>query len=250
MWRTSFGVDRAGLIGHVLDAEKLEAKLPANLSGLDLHLSLFEAHFAEAEGVVGKGGKEQWMFGTGVPGLGDVSLYYQLDWGYDIARGKGIEDLTGGGTVDTDGEGATVVFNERRYPALWAWYERMKGYLASLPSLETKIARSDEAAAMDAIKRLKQFPKLGAKCLAKTPAGPHIELDARTGLTVGKGLKVSIAPDDTGRGDPTIGTLVGLSPEEVVIEPVQLNSKEAVVDVAVHFPRLGFMMKPLREARL
>ena len=232
----------------MLDAEKLEAKLPANLSGLDLHLSLFEAHFAEAEGV-GKGGKEQWMFGTVVPGLGDVSLYYQLDWGCDIARGKGIEDLTGGGTVDTDAEGASVVFNEGRYPALWAWYQRMKEYLAALPSLETKIARRDETAAMEAIERLKHFPKLGAACMVKTPAGPHTELDARTALTAGTGSKVSIAPDDTGRGDPTIGALVGLSPEEVVIEPVKLNGNEAVVDVAVHFPRLG-LIKPLREARL
>ena len=38
VWRTHFGTDRAGLIGHKLNPDKLEAKLPQNLSGLDMHL--------------------------------------------------------------------------------------------------------------------------------------------------------------------------------------------------------------------
>ena len=38
VWRTHFGTDRARLIGHKLNPDKLEAKIPRNLSGLDLHL--------------------------------------------------------------------------------------------------------------------------------------------------------------------------------------------------------------------
>ena len=38
VWRTHFGIDRSGLIGHKLDPNKLEAKIPRNLSSLDLHL--------------------------------------------------------------------------------------------------------------------------------------------------------------------------------------------------------------------
>lgn len=116
--------------------------------------------------------------------------------------------------------------------------------------METRIERSDEAAVKKAIEALKGYPKLGAECMIRTPAGQHAELDSKTGLTIGQGLKVSIAPDDTGRDDPTIGTLVGLNPEEVVIEPVKLDGKEAVVDVAVHFPRIGFVIRPVREAKL
>jgi hypothetical protein len=48
---------------------------------------------------------------------------------------------------------------------------------------------------------------------------------------------------------PTIGWLVDLSPEEVVIKPVELEPR-AVVDVRVHFPRLGFVVQPVREAKL
>lgn len=228
----------------MLDPAKLEAKVPSNLSGLDLHLSLFESQLAEGgEGL-------PWLFATERPSLADVSLYYQLDWGNDIAKGKGIENLTGGGTKDMDGEGAASVFNRERYPVLWSWYQRMRQFIASLPDVETRIERSDEAAVKKAIEALKGYPKLGAECMIRTPAGQHAELDSKTGLTIGQGLKVSIAPDDTGRDDPTIGTLVGLNPEEVVIEPVKLDGKEAVVDVAVHFPRIGFVIRPVREAKL
>lgn len=38
VWRTHFGKDRAGLIGHALDAGKLEAKVVGNMAGLDMHL--------------------------------------------------------------------------------------------------------------------------------------------------------------------------------------------------------------------
>lgn len=49
---------------------------------------------------------------------------------------------------------------------------------------------------------------------------------------------------------PTIGTLLALSPEEIVIKPQQLGDTPATIDVRVHFPRLGFVVRPQRSARL
>lgn len=46
---------------------------------------------------------------------------------------------------------------------------------------------------------------------------------------------------------PTIGTLVALSPEEVVITPRKLEGEPAEVDVRIHFPRLGFVVRPWKE---
>lgn len=43
---------------------------------------------------------------------------------------------------------------------------------------------------------------------------------------------------------PTLGTLVALSPEEVVITPRKLDDTPAEVDVRIHFPRLGFVVRP------
>lgn len=47
---------------------------------------------------------------------------------------------------------------------------------------------------------------------------------------------------------PTLGTLVALSPHEIVIEP--LPQAKGAVSVRVHFPRLGFVARPVAAARL
>ena len=53
-----------------------------------------------------------------------------------------------------------------------------------------------------------------AGLLLPTPAPQHVEFDRKLGLP---GVRVTVAPDDTGRDDSTLGTLVALSPEEVII---------------------------------
>lgn len=48
---------------------------------------------------------------------------------------------------------------------------------------------------------------------------------------------------------PTVGKLVALSPEEVVIKPQPLEPV-ASVDVRIHFPRLGFVVRPTPSSKL
>jgi len=197
VWKTSFGEDRAKLIGHKLDPQKLEKKLPQNLSNLDLQLSLFEDLFREAD--------DEWVFWTPEPSLADISIWYQLNWGLEMAQGKGISNLTGGGTQDTVGkEGAESVFNKERYPATYLWFERFKIHMERLQSVEKKISEGE------AEKILSSTPDTGPKALP-TPARPHTQLDKKSGLT--QGATVSIAPDDTGRNDPTVGELLLATPE-------------------------------------
>jgi glutathione S-transferase len=251
VWRTSFGQDRAKLIGHKLDPDKLEKKLPENLSKLDLQLSLFEDLFREAD--------DEWVFWTPEPSAADIAIWYQLNWGMDIAAGKGVYDLTGGGTEDTTGKmGANDVFNKNRYPATWTWFERFKVHMERLPEVEKKISE-DEAA-----KLLKSVPDVGPTLLP-TPALPHTDLDEKTGLV--SGAVVSVTPDDTGRdeqvrGDlvyvpimlmlcsPTIGELLGITPEEVVLKPLARNQPKSAIDARIHFPRLGFVIRPVSEQKL
>lgn len=52
------------------------------------------------------------------------------------------------------------------------------------------------------------------------------------------GDRVSVTPDDTGR-DPVVGELIGLSREEIVVARVD----ERAGEVAVHFPRAGFVVR-------
>ena len=48
---------------------------------------------------------------------------------------------------------------------------------------------------------------------------------------------------------PTLGTLIALTTEEIVIEPQKLDVKTSI-DVRIHFPRLGFVVRPLRKEKL
>jgi glutathione S-transferase len=182
VWETSFGVDRAQLIGHKLDAGKLAKKTPLNLSNLDLHLSILEPQVGEAEG--------GWIFGTEGPSLADIALWYQLKWGIDIAAGRGIANLTSGGTTDLSKDVTGSVFNEKRYPNLWRWFHAFETHMEGLPVVQ-KQCSEDEAARI-----LKGYR--GEKMdFLWTPATPHWDLDGQNGLITG--VKVSVAPDDTGR---------------------------------------------------
>lgn len=188
VWRTNFGEDRSGLIGHKLDADKLESKIPQNLSGLDLQLSILEPLFAETNK------QRQWVLSTEKPSLADVALFYQLDWGNDIAAGRGTKNLTGGGTYDEQvALGATPVFNAERYPNLYRWFEAFRRYHNGLPSLETRLEEDPEIA----LKKIREFSIPSAVPLLPTSVSPHVELDSKNGLV--PGAEVSVAPDDTGR---------------------------------------------------
>ncbi|KAJ9661895.1 hypothetical protein H2198_001647 [Neophaeococcomyces mojaviensis] len=246
VWRTKFGDDRARLIGHVLDPSKLEKKVPKNLASLDTYLSILEPLFLEEQG--------GWFLGTEQPSAADISLWYQLEWGEKISRGEGIENLTGGGTADGMGEGMKEVFNKARYPGLWDWYERFNTYVDGLPNVETRVERGDEVGIEKLMRMLEDVEQERDVPMLPTPAVSLQGLEERIGLRIG--TKVSIVPDDTGRGDPTVGKLVAISPEEAVIEPdepevVGKKGRRARIErVRLHFPKVGFVIQPMKEAKL
>jgi len=232
VWSSHFGIDRSQLIGHPLDPAKLESKIPQNLANLDLHLSLLEPTFQKPGA---------WAVPTKTPSLADISLYYQLRWGVDIAAGRGIYNLSGGGTRDTEEDVAGSVFNESRYPGLWRWFHAFEAYISSLPDTQNILPTSNTSW-IDALRQTPLVPD--EQLLVPTAVEQHPSLDAQRGLV--PGVSVSVAPDDTGKDNPTVGTLVRIGVEEVVITP----NERAEVDVRVHFPRLGFVVKVVEGARL
>ncbi|KAF2088674.1 hypothetical protein K490DRAFT_39211 [Saccharata proteae CBS 121410] len=239
VWRTHFGVDRAELIGHKLDPDKLGAKVPRNLSVLDMHLSMLEPLCAEATET------HPWLFSTPVPSLADVSLYYQLDWGNEIAAGRGVGNLTGGGTEDAQLKGAAEVFNGERYPALLKWFSRLRRYIEALPLTETRVVEADAPKLLEELK-ICDMEKI-ERVLVPTAAIAHDNLDTQNRLV--QGAQVSVAPDDTGRANPTLGVLLVVTPEEIVIGPLDQGTK-APIDIRIHFPRLGFIVRPLPSSKL
>lgn len=122
---------------------------------------------------------------------------------------------------------------------VWNWFHTLEAYLGTLPDLEV---REDGEAWKESLRKART---IGDEELLVPAAAEQLEsLDVQRGLSVG--ALVSIAPDDTGRDHPTVGELVKMGVEEVVIRP--LESKE--LDVRVHFPRLGFVVKVVEGSRL
>jgi hypothetical protein len=178
---------------------------------------------------------------TKTPSLADISLYYQLRWGIDIAAGKGIYNLSGGGTVDTNDDLVGQVFNEKRHPGLMRWFKAFEAYIDGLPDVQTTVPLTDTRWK----NALRRTPLLSDQdLLVPTAVGQHTSLDTQRGLVPGVG--VTIVPDDTGRDNPTIGTLVKIGSEEVVIKP----NENAELGVRVHFPRLGFVVKTTSGSKL
>jgi glutathione S-transferase len=231
VWASDFGKDRAQLIGHPLSPEKLQSKIPIHLSNLDLHLSMLEPMFRSGT----------WAMPTRTPSLADISLYYQLRWSIDIAAGKGISNLSGGGTKDTDDDIVGMVFNEKRYPGLTQWLKAFEAYVDDLPDLQTTVPGEDTRW-KDALRRTSL--SRNEDLLVPTVVGQHIALDISRGLV--PGVSISIVPDDTGRDNPTMGTLVKIGSEEVVIMPDEMGE----LDVRIHFPRLGFVVKATGGSKL
>jgi len=146
------------------------------------------------------------MFSTKTPSLADITLYYQLLWGTDIAAGRGIQNLTGGEAKDTDAEGATSVFNANRYPSLYKWFYAVRDFLDNLPSTATVAATPNAISA--ALQLAKDYVAPGAESLLiPTPNETHFDLDRTNGLV--PGTRVSVAPDDTGRDE--YGMLISLT---------------------------------------
>jgi hypothetical protein len=67
----------------------------------------------------------------------------------------------------------------------------------------------------------------------------NVNSDYSRWLGVRQGDQVTVTPEDTGH-IPTIGELIGLDDEEVVIRA----AKQPGSPVTIHFPRLGFIIEP------
>lgn len=185
VWRTSFGQDRAQLIGHALDADKLERKLPENMSRFDMHLSMLEEFCSEAT--------TDWLMSTSTPSLADISVWYQLKWGSDISKGRLIDNLTAGGTHATFERGAEQVLNHKRYPSLYSWYHKFSDHIDKPGAKEFAATSIDEI-----VHQMKEVPvSASAEWLLPTLSRSLVELDRECGLIMGE--QVSVTPDDTGR---------------------------------------------------
>lgn len=170
--------------------------------------------------------------GRARPGPADtgVHLHRQLAW-LESMLADGRPFLLGAVPCIADVSAAQSVWHLRRaplladlfvpYPRLSAWYTRVSAFGHGTPS---------PVSSVDAIGIARQ----------STTFAP-VQVDKDLGFE--KGAPVVVSATDYGT-DPNEGTLVGLTPTEVVIERVD----ERAGRVHVHFPRLGYQVKAVKTA--
>jgi glutathione S-transferase len=108
-----------------------------------------------------------------------------------------------------------------QFPKLCAWEERVKAIGHG------QVREMDATEALDIAK-------------AATPdAGATIDSDDPLGLSPGQ--TVTVSPEDTDGGGEVTGTLARLNAEEVAVA----RADGRVGQVAVHFPRLGYRLRPV-----
>lgn len=119
--------------------------------------------------------------------------------------------------ITTNVSGETPPLGE--LPKLRGWMQRMERIGHGQPS---------EMSSQEALAVAKAAtPKIEERADANDPFGRKL------------GMRVQVTPDDIGR-DPVVGELSALSTYEVVIK----RTDPQVGEVAVHFPRAGFVIQP------
>ncbi|PPQ94960.1 hypothetical protein CVT25_003932 [Psilocybe cyanescens] len=152
----------------------------------------------------------EWLFNTASPSLADISLHFSFAW----TRAAGFK------TVE-------ALFDPARIPFTIKWFDRL-------------------AQAIETEKQNKSSPKTldGAEAAAKIVSASHesydvVGFDAIEASRLGTALEdaVQVVPEDTGRNHPTVGKLVALNREEVILE---VRGTQGLV--RCHFPRIGFLI--------
>ncbi|KAF5321044.1 hypothetical protein D9619_000279 [Psilocybe cf. subviscida] len=190
--------------GAPVNIEAETAAAPLRASVLSSHLTLVEEQLADGR---------EYLFGTTGPSLADSTLQAFFSWARPMRN-------------------ANDVFNSKHFPLTNKWLDRVTLHIGGLKASQPKPEVLSVAGAA-----------------AEILNGPHEPYDIigfdeceAERLIVKKGNAVKVAPEETGRNQPVVGTLVALNREELVLE---VKSKLQTNGVArVHFPRLGFSVTP------
>ncbi|TEB30237.1 hypothetical protein FA13DRAFT_1734066 [Coprinellus micaceus] len=199
--------DRGDLMGRKINPAALAGVAEKSISELSTHLVAIEEQLSDGR---------EWLFDTVTPGLADISVHFVLAWIKGMPTSAGL-------------------FDEKRFPNALKWLNRLSALLKSKKNeLGTIVALSGEVAGND---------------ITSSSHEPDavVGFDAQEAqrLKVQFGDVVQVAPEDTGRNYPTVGKLVALSLEEVVLEVQAKDGK-----IRCHFPRLGYSIRAVREAKL
>jgi len=199
--------DRSALLSTPIDIPRVLAAREKSITTLSAYLSLLEEQF--------KDGRE-WLFDTEQPSLGDISVHFTLNTVKVSPVGKRLID-----TVN--------------FPNTVKWLAHVSNFIerGRASQAATQSITGDQAVAIILSSASEPYDVVGF----------DVNEAARLGLKLNN--RVKIAPDDTGKTYPTVGKLVSMNREEVVIE---VQGTQGLL--RCHFPQLGFTVTAIKPHKL
>jgi glutathione S-transferase len=193
--------DRQKLMGgRRMTKEAMEAGRPDGLQHMRQAFELLETTFL-ADG-------RDWILGAKGPTVADIDAVWPFEW---LVVDRGMRESL-----------PEELISETIYPKVYAWVRRF------MSLVEKRKVSCPKPTTLDG-------KTMASNMLGTASSSDDIGFVANDPLDVKQGDQVSVFPSDYGQMDPTIGALVGLSTNEVVIRNDQ--------GVHVHFPRWNFAIK-------
>ncbi|KAG6817457.1 hypothetical protein H0H87_008625 [Tephrocybe sp. NHM501043] len=216
----SFLQDRSLLFGAPIDAKMMGSLQGKSLTTLSSQLALLEEQLNDGR---------EWLFDSKLPSLADISVHFILTW----VKKVGVRPAK----TLADAELSSPA-GMRALPGAQLgiqWLDRVSSHLKGLQSKQPapQVIKGDDAAELITSASHEPYDVVG--------------FDAQEANRLGFKLydRVQVAPDDTGKNFPTVGKLIGLNKEQVVIE-VQ-GSKGLL---RCHFPQIAFTVTAARPHKL
>lgn len=198
--------DRQKLMGGVrMTAEMMQAARPAGLQQIQQALDLLETTFL-ADG-------RRWILATQEPSLADIDAVWPFEWL--------IVDKSMRGSLPDERLG------EKNYPKVYAWVHRF------MDEVQKKKAEGASPTSLDG-------KSASARIIGAESTSEEVSFDSRNLLGLQQGEQVEAYPSDYGQMGKTVGTLVGYTDSEVVLQNEQ--------GVRVHFPLWNFTIKKARSS--
>ncbi|KAF2820091.1 hypothetical protein CC86DRAFT_374788 [Ophiobolus disseminans] len=186
--------------GRRMTKEAMETGRPDGLHHIQQVFDLMETTFL-ADG-------RDWILGSKEPTVADIDAVWPLEW---MTVDRHMKECL-----------PEAHINDRKYPKVYAWVRRFMSVIEEKKKASAKPSALDGKAMMSRI-------------LSATSSLTDIGFAENESSDVKQGERVEIFPSDYGQMGKSVGTLVGLSTREAVIQ----NDK----GLYLHFPRWNFAIR-------
>ncbi|KAJ4373774.1 hypothetical protein N0V83_002513 [Neocucurbitaria cava] len=198
--------DRQKLMGgRRMSAENMEAGRPDGLQHLRQAFDLLETTFL-ADG-------RDWILGTKKPSVADIDAVWPFEW---ITMDRNMKECL-----------PEAYFSAKIYPRTYGWVKRFMDFVEEMKTAHPKPMTLDGEA-------------MSQRVLSAKSSANDIGFTKDDPLDVELGDEVEVFPSDYGQMGKSIGALIGLTTDEVVIR----NQKH----LNLHFPRWNFSIKKVTSS--